>query len=158
MLCLFDENIKYLKEKDAREYELQIKKLEEEKRQAEQAQANWEREYQLSLQSMYSGGGSGGYSGGSYSSGVDLTDSLPSDYYFSNGYQPQYINGSKVSKSGMKVSDVFDSAPVPGSQNIWSVNGRYYVWVGNGNQSGDYVDVTNQVNTKKTKKVNVVWR
>ena len=139
----FDENIKYLKEKDEREYQLEIQKLEEQKRQ-------WEKEYELSLAKSYS-------YGGSYS-GVDLTDSLPSDYYFSNGYQPQYINGSKLSKSGLKVSDVFDSAPVNGGQNIWSTNGRYYVWVGDGNQNGDYVDVTNQVNTKKNKKANVVWR
>lgn len=75
----FDENIAYLKAKDAREYELEIKKLEEQKRQAQQAQANWEKEYQLSLQQMRkssSSGGSSGRSGGSGgsggSSGIDL--------------------------------------------------------------------------------------
>ena len=64
----FDENIKYLREKDAKEYELEIKKLEEQKRQAQQAQANWEKEYQLSLSSMKatkSSGRSSRSSGGS---------------------------------------------------------------------------------------------
>lgn len=71
----FDANIAYLKEKDAKEYELEIKKLEEQKRQAEQEQANWEKEYQLSLQSLKSSGGSG-RSGSSKSSslGVSLSN------------------------------------------------------------------------------------
>ena len=157
----FDVNIAYLKEKDAKEYELEIKKLEEQKRQAEQAQANWEKEYQLSLSQMKSSSSGGGrsYSSGGSSSGggYKLTESLPDDYYFSNGYQPQYIDGKKLSGSGLKVKDVFANAPVSGGQNVWSANGRYYVWIGNGNKSGQYVDVTSQVNQSKKKKMCVSW-
>lgn len=157
----FDVNIAYLKEKDAKEYELEIKKLEEQKRQAEQAQANWEKEYQLSLNQMKSSSSGGGrsYSSGGSSSGggYKLTESLPDDYYFSNGYQPQYIDGKKLSGSGLKVKDVFANAPVSGGQNVWSANGRYYVWIGNGNKSGQYVDVTSQVKQSKKKKMCVSW-
>lgn len=160
----FDVNIAYLKAKDAKEYELEIKKLEEQKRQAQQEQANWEKEYQLSLKSLKSSGSSGtkSYGGSKKSSGpkspvVALTESLPADYYFKNGYQPQYVDGKKLSGSGLKVKDVFTNAPVSGSQNVWSANGRYYVWIGNGNKSGQYVDVTSQVKQSKNKKMCVSW-
>jgi hypothetical protein len=43
----YDEQLAYYKAKDEREYQLEIKKLEEQKRQAQQAQANWEKEYAL---------------------------------------------------------------------------------------------------------------
>ena len=58
----YDEQLAYYKEKDAKEYELEIQKLEEQKRQAQQAQANWEKEYALAKQSASksSSGGSGG--------------------------------------------------------------------------------------------------
>lgn len=160
----FDVNIAYLKAKDAKEYELEIKKLEEQKRQAQQEQKNWEKEYQLSLKSLKSSGSSGTKSSGgskkssgSKSSVGALTESLPADYYFKNGYQPQYVDGKKLSGSGLKVKDVFTNAPVSGSQNVWSANGRYYVWIGNGNNSGQYVDVTSQVNQSKKKKMCVSW-
>ena len=73
----FDVNIAYLKEKDAKEYELEIKKLEEQKRQAQQEQANWEKEYQLSLRQLASKSTGGSKSTGSSSSGssvASLTD------------------------------------------------------------------------------------
>lgn len=109
----------------------------------------------------YSGGSSsGGSSGGSSGSGASITKEKgkPKDYYFSNGYQPQYINGKKVSASGLKVKDVFMADGSSFSkQNIWSANGKYYVWVGNGKKGGDYVDVTNKVKTSVEKKVNFKW-
>ncbi len=61
----YDEQLAYYKEKDAKEYELEIKKLEEQKRQAQQAQANWEKEFALAKQKASSSGGSGGSGGGS---------------------------------------------------------------------------------------------
>lgn len=63
----YDQQLAYYKEKDAKEYELEIKKLEEEKRRAQQAQANWEKEFALAKAKAYSSGGSGGSSGGSSS-------------------------------------------------------------------------------------------
>ena len=48
----FDANIAYLKEKDAKEYALEIKKLEKQKRQDEQEKANREKEKQLIIQTL----------------------------------------------------------------------------------------------------------
>lgn len=96
----FDTQIAYYKEKDAKEYELEIKKLEEEKRQAQQAQANWEKEYALAKAKAYSSGGSGG-SGGSSSSKKTAT--------FNNGTsKTTKVNGvltgpsTPVNKNGAK--------------------------------------------------------
>ena len=81
----FDVNIAYLKAKDAKEYELEIKKLEEQKRQAQQEQKNWEKEYQLSLQqlkknsSKSSGSSKSSKSSKSGSSGISLTGGSSND-------------------------------------------------------------------------------
>jgi hypothetical protein len=48
----FDTQIAYYKEKDAKEYALKIKQLEEEKRQREIAQQQWEKEYSLKQQQI----------------------------------------------------------------------------------------------------------
>ena len=138
------------------------------KRQQELEQQRWEKEYALqqaqAAASRSYGGGSRSYSSGS--SGTDDTpqitgNSKPADYYFSNGYQPRYIesggNYQKLSSSKLKVNDVFNNAPVPGSQNIWQSGGNYYVWIGNGNKGGQYVNVTAQVNKSKQKKMCVAW-
>lgn len=103
-----------------------------------------------------SSGGSGGSSGGSGgSASITKEKGKPADYYFSNGYQPQYINGKKVSSSGLKVKDVFmDDGSAFSKQNIWTVGGKYYVWDGS---SKDYVDVTSKVKTSVEKKVNFKW-
>ena len=86
---------------------------------------------------------------------------VPEDYYFDNGYQPRYIDtGSgytKLSKSGLKIQDVFINAPVAGTQNVWQIGSNYYVWIGNGNKGGQYIDVTSQVNDSKNKKTCVKW-
>ena len=57
------------------------------------------------------------------------------DYYFDNGYQPQYIYNQKINKTGVKASEVLSAADlkalgINGSQNIWNAGGTYYVWVG----------------------------
>ena len=95
----------------------------------------------------------------------DITEnnsaSKPADYYFSNNYQPRYIESGgkyqKLSASGLKVNNVFNNAPVSGSQNVWQSGGNYYVWIGNGKKGGQYVNVTSQVNQSKKKKVCVPW-
>lgn len=48
----FNTQIAYYKEKDAKEYALKIKQLEEEKRKTEMAQKQWEKEYSLKQQQM----------------------------------------------------------------------------------------------------------
>jgi hypothetical protein len=51
---------------------------------------------------------------------------------FSNGYQPDNINGTKLKNSGQ-------STNVTGkNQTIWECNGKYYLWIGNQNK---YVEV-----------------
>lgn len=109
-----------------------------------------------------SAGGSGGSSSSKGSSGssssqatITKEKSKPKDYYFSNGYQPRYINDTKVKASGLKVEDVFNELGSKfGSQNIWSANGKYYVWDGG---SKDYVDVTSKVKSSLEKRVNYEW-
>jgi hypothetical protein len=134
----------------------------------QQRQFNEQMALERQAYSIASSGGSGGSGGGSGSSGGSSGGSVsgasasgstkPKDYYFSNGYQPQYIGNTKVSKSGLKVSDVFMADGSDFSkQNIWSANGKYYVWVGSGKKSGNYVDVTDKVKTSLEKRVNFKW-
>lgn len=160
----FDENIKYLKEKDEKEYQLEIQKLEEQKRQAELEQQNWEKEYQLSLQQLYSSGSSSN-SYNTYNSYDLSTQNISTQYYSgainsdvqygtfqtkdNNGvcYQPNNVGGSKLSSVG-KVSKYFGTGNVGATganidnQNLWTTNGRYYIWDGSQNK---YIDVTSQM-------------
>lgn len=154
----FDENIKYLKEKDEREYKLEIEKLEEQKRQAELEQKNWEKEYQLSLQQLYSKNSSNNsyelssqnistqYYSGKINSDVQYGTFQTKD---NNGicYQPNNVGGNKLSSVG-KVSKYFGSGNVGATganidnQNLWTTNGRYYIWDGSQNK---YIDVTSKM-------------
>lgn len=119
----FDVNIAYLKEKDAKAYQLQIQQLEEQKRQAQQEQANWEREYQLSLQQLemqkyntYNKSSSSGNSGNNNS--YSLTDTT-------NG------NGTNqaLSSGGNKINEMINSVSKiskPTNQNIISIINKAY--------------------------------
>lgn len=182
----FNEEIARLKKKDEQEYQMEIQRLEMardeaireanqwaaeyelKKQQNAQAQANWEKEYALSKQA-YTSGGSGGGGGYTYTSSTktskDAYGNSPStqnkkDYYFSNGYQPQYVNDTKLKASGLKVWNVFSegtsdkNATSFGKQNIWQAGGKYYVWDG---KIKDYVDVTKKVQDSQTRKVNFEW-
>lgn len=139
--------------------------LAEQQRQFNEQMALQKREMALQEQaySIATSGGSGGSGGSSGGSGNTVKGSAsgsdkPADYYFSNGYQPQYIGNSKISKSGLKVKDVFmDDGTDFSKQNIWHVNGKYYVWVSSGKKKGDYVDVTDKVKTSLEKRVNFKW-
>lgn len=53
-----------------------------------------------------------------------------SDYYFSNGYQPRYIDNVRLKSTGKTVADLGKNYGVPGSQTVWVANGRCYVWDG----------------------------
>lgn len=125
-------------------------------------QAELDRQQQASIIKSASGG-SGGSSGGSSGSKGSTSiskDKLPDDYYFSNGYQPQYVNDQKLKASGYKVWNVFNegtsnkNATKFGKQNIWEAGGRYYVWDGS---IKDYVDVTSKVNNSVKNRVNYEW-
>lgn len=63
------------------------------------------------------------------------------------GYQPNNVQGRKLSKSNYKVGDLFkgskgETGMSLDSQNIWTDGSRYYVWDGSANR---YNDVTNNV-------------
>jgi len=61
---------------------------------------------------------------------------------FSNGYQPNNINGTKLVNSGMSTS-------VTGKdQTIWKANGKYWLWRGDLNKYVE-VDVGNQKSVRE---------
>lgn len=68
--------------------------------------------------------------------------------YFSNGYQANQINGTKLQKTGVTVADtgMAGTVNVAGKniddQNVWTTgNGQYYVWIGDGKGFGFYVQI-----------------
>lgn len=113
--------------------------LAEEKRQYNASLEEEKRQYNESIaaaQEESSGSGTTGKFGNSSAT------MARTDYYFSNGYQPRYVNDALLSKTGQKVSDVFGNSfgEKIGAQNIWKASdGCYYIWDGT---SKDYVDVT----------------
>lgn len=67
-----------------------------------------------------------------------------SDYFFSNGYQPRYVNNMKLIDTGTTTSHLPSDLGVPKGQSIWQTtdsNGKkqYYVWLEN---YQTYMDVT----------------
>jgi hypothetical protein len=76
---------------------------------------------------IYSVGGGGAF-------GNSQSTKKKKDYYFDNGYQPRYIDNTKLKASGYTVGDLSDEVikglGVPTSQKVWEANGRYYVWIG----------------------------
>lgn len=151
--------------------ELQKKQLEEEQRQFDKQyklQQDQLNEQKRQFNKSYSSSGGGSYtSGSSGSSGYTGTTSSNNmskpeistkntlgnsqatqdkkDYFFSNGYQPRYVNNQKLAGIGVTVGEVFGDAygKALKGQKIWkSANDRYYIWIGDGKRSGTYVDVT----------------
>ena len=150
--------------------------MEMEKQKRALAQQQWEREFaeeqrQFNAQMNYKSSGSSGGSSSSksYSSGSSYSNSSTgtnsgnsaatqkkSDYYFKNGYQPQYINNIKVSNpEGWEAAQILTveecaSLGIKASQNVWKAGDKYYLWIGN---QKDYVDVTKHI--KEAKKRNI---
>lgn len=134
----FDAEMARLKAEDERKHALELeqlalqkKQMEEEKRRydAEVAAAQKQAQEEEELAKNH---------------GNSKATQARSDYYFSNGYQPRFVNNSELSKynGGTKVSAVFggDLARDFGNQNIWqSADGHYYIWNGG---IRDYIDVT----------------
>lgn len=61
------------------------------------------------------------------------------DYYFSNGYQPRYVNNQKLAESGIKSNVLPDNLGIPDGQNVWKAGGQYYAWSG---KDKTYINVT----------------
>ena len=137
-------------------------------------QANWEKEYALAQSSKKSNSSNTNNNKNNYdltgnngtlsANGKNIinnpyTNSINPDTQYGvfdtgngSGYQPNNVGGVKLSKSGMTVSEFFDSTGNVGStgvnidnQSVWSANGKYYVWDGSQNK---YIDVTSYANTK----------
>ena len=157
-LELQKQQMEQAKKEADREYALKQQQLQQE-------QSNWEKEYQLAKASTYGGGGDYTYTNTSPTStpenntskangyseyGNSKATSQKKDYYFSNGYQPSYVNNSKLGQIGVKVSEVFgNSLGVNGDQKIWkSANNRYYVWNG---KTKSYIDVTSSASKINSK-------
>ena len=150
----------------------QQQQFEYQKQQDALAQQNWEREYALarSSSSGSSGGtsltnGSGSSLSGSTSANGrtiaanPYTGTINPDAQYGvfewsenpgSGYQPNNVGGAKLSKTGKTVSQMLGTTGNTGStginvdnQNVWTVNGKYYVWDGSANQ---YTDITSVVN------------
>lgn len=163
-----------------KQLELQKQQLQQEQKQWEkeyklkqQQLAEEQRQFNQSYKATYSSGGytNGGNGNTTYTDDTTSSNSkntsattntfgnskstiAKKDYYFSNGYQPRYVNNQKIAGIGVTVGEVFGNkfGEKLKGQKIWkSANNRYYVWVGNGKKSGEYVDVTSyakQINSK----------
>lgn len=131
----YEQNLAYQKERDA------------------VADAQWEKEYKLAKNSASRSSSGSGVSGGKIVKGNDeikdgdeaKTKEKPADYYYSNGYQPRYMQNSKGEYIPLKevglVGNHFLSSASIAKQNILEAGGKYYVW---NDKARDYVDVTKQ--------------
>lgn len=118
------------------------------------ADAQWQKQYNLSKSK--SSGGSGAYSmpftdAGTDDFGNDASTQALGDYYFKSttgaDYQPRYINNTKLTKTGTKLADIGTMNGIKGDKNIWSAGGNYYVW-----DENHYVNVTNEYKNAAKKK------
>ena len=67
-----------------------------------------------------------------------------SDYFFSNGYQPRYVNNMKLIDTGTTTYHLPSDLGIPKGQSIWQTtdsngNKQYYVWL---EEYQTYMDVT----------------
>lgn len=156
------------RKEDQRRYEEELRQIHEEAELERQKLAlqreQWEKEYELEKYKTYGSGYSlndnsgsiGSYSKNGYGivanpyTGTYNSDTQYGVFQYGDtgtGYQPNNVNGNKLSKSGYKVSDLFGSGNYGSTgisiddQNIWKSNGKYYIWDGSQDK---YEDVTAQ--------------
>lgn len=151
----FDEEIERLKEKDAKEYALEIKKLEQDKENEENRLAEEKSQFDASQGGSvtFRSGGTSGSSEGDLplikNAGLPTTFSVNTPYYqgprnkdckngtFSNGYQPDNVNGKKLEKTGETIQ--FTTYTLSGqkklvTQNVWKTpNNKKWYWDGRKN-------------------------
>ena len=129
------------------------------------ADAQWQKEYELSKKTVNYNTKNGGGSAPVVkdtpkveetkdNNGNSTSVQNQTDFYFKNGYQPQYVENKKLEESGYKVSQIFKNAKSTkgtdlGNQNIWFNGSKYYVWDGS---TKEYVDVTQEVVLHKSQK------
>lgn len=152
----FDEEIARLKAKDKADADAEAKRLELQKQQLLQEQAQWEKEYELkksqlaeqqrqfdkSYNSSESGGGDVGIS----------KNAVETEYYkgklnpdaekygtFSNGYQPKGISGhGKLTGTGVRIkieTTTLSGEDKVSNQEVWQAeDGSYWYWEGRQNK------------------------
>lgn len=156
----FNEEIKRLKAKDAQEHALEIKKLEQQKKQAEAQLAEEKRQFNASLAASKKSSSSGGSSsisksssGSSGSSGIskksyqvntayyqgDLNKDADKFGTFDNGYQPLGISGhGTLAKSGESIqikTKTLSGQKQTVIQNVWrATDGTKWYWEGRQNK------------------------
>ena len=83
-----------------------------------------------------------------------------SDYIFSTSKegQPSYINNTKLKSVG-KMGSTFGNIPatIKSGQNIWTDGNKYYVWEKTSDNSGRYIDITEQYNYIKSGKIGPIY-
>ena len=141
----FEEEMARLKKEDDRAHELELKQLELQKAQLEEEKRRYDAEVAAAQQKAQEEEELASNCGNS------ATTQARTDYYFSNGYQPRFVNNSELFKykGGTKVKDVFggELARDFGEQNVWqSADGHYYIW---DNEIRDYIDVTSAFSSLK---------
>lgn len=94
------------------------------------------------------------YYKGDYNKDAMTNGKVDKSKVFSNGYQPNNVNGTKVEKTGMTVGQAFGSGQMYGStgasldsQNVWKAGNKYYVWDGSQNK---YIDVSSVIRSSLT--------
>lgn len=116
----------------------------------EQAKAESERQYQLNLKSLNNSASGSNWSDGGNEYAVKTAyyqGDLNSDAKngtFSNGYQPNNVNGVKLSKT--KNTITFNTTTLSGqkqtvTQSIWKAGNKYYYWDGRLNR---YIQCTSK--------------
>lgn len=164
----YNEQFAYKKEQDALTQANWEKQLAYQQEQDRLAQSNWEREYALSKQTTDYNTNGGNNVVLEDNTELSLSNNQINTPYYqgainpdtqygtfntkdSNGikYQPNNVGGNKLSKTGKTVSEMLNVIGNTGStginidnQNVWTTNGKYYVWDGSLNK---YVDITEQI-------------
>lgn len=147
---------KYIGEQSLNKYNTVYSQLAEAKAYEDQlAQIAWENDYknrqlaEQKRQTNLSAGGGPVFGDNSKDLKIDAfgnnqATQNKNNYYFKNSTQPRYINNSELVKSGQKAG-IFDlgKSGVNAGANVWTTNGKYYVW---SNTINDYIDVTTQMN------------
>lgn len=143
--------------------------LAEDRRQYNASLAEEQRQYNKTYNATYSGN-SGNNSGftdtsedntqyalvtqywkGDYNSDALTNGKVDKNKVFSNGYQPNNYNGTKLKSSGYTVSQVFGTGNTGSTganidnQTIWKAGNKYLIWDGSQNK---YIDVTSKMSKK----------
>ena len=140
-----DREFEEKKKENQRQYELELAKLNEDKRQ-------FNLQYNTTFGNPYEDNENyplvTQYYKGNYNTDAMTNGKVDKSKVFSNGYQPNNVNGNKLSSSGATVGQIFGSGnygltgALLDNQTVWTTNNKFYIWDGSQNK---YIDVTSDV-------------